>query len=120
MTIAKYLSFIFEQHDNSKWVSTAELQALLKAKDLEITSVPVFRSRIAAIRDKGGIVVSSSAGYKLPRNCRDIDTWSITRVNTVTSPLLARLNKCRTAVLKASNGRIDILDREEFDYLKLD
>lgn len=77
-----------------------------------------FKSEIIAkLRDEGILLSSSNKGYKIPLSKNDIYKF-VSRTNTVISPMLSRLDKARRRIKLATQGKFDILDKEEYAKLR--
>lgn len=116
--VVKYLLFHISYINYSTYVSTNELiNNLEKISDRGI-SEHYFRSKIIAkLRDHGVLIASSPKGYKLPTNEQDL--WDfINQISKIVKPMLGRLEKCRKHIRLATKNKIDILDRDEYKYLK--
>jgi biotin operon repressor len=114
----KFLLFHISYINYDEYLSTSELiQNLQKTKDNEI-SQHYFRSQIIAkLRDEGVLIASSPKGYKLPTSESDLYDF-VNQTSQVIKPMLIRLEKCRKQIRLASKTGLDILEREEFKYLK--
>lgn len=77
-----------------------------------------FRLKIICkLRDAGVIISSSPKGYKIPSNESEIYDF-INHGNQVVLPMLWRLKKCRDLVKLATNGKVDLLEHDEYKDLK--
>jgi biotin operon repressor len=114
----KYLLLHISYINYSTYVSTNELINNLEMISDRKISEHYFRSEIIAkLRDQGVLIASSPKGYKLPTNEQDL--WDfINQISKIIKPMLARLEKCRKHIRLATKNKIDILDRDEYEYLK--
>ena len=118
VTCIQYLLFHFRHVDPTRYISSRELIAHIEGRRGTIPSLHYFQTRvIAPLRDAGVIIASSTKGYKIPSCEQDLYDF-VNHSNTIIQPLLARINKCRDRIRLATNGTIDILDREEYINLK--
>lgn len=114
----KFLLFHCQWIDSHEWVSTRAIIRNLAVGKTPRIRVRYIRSRIVApLRDAGVLVASSSHGYKLPANKRDLIEF-VNHSNTIIRPIIERIEKCRQRVLLATTKKFDILDYPEFRYLK--
>ena len=67
--------------------------------------------------DEGVLIASSSHGYKIPTCVKDILTY-IEQTDTIVSPMLSRIGKCRTLIKKSTDGKLDVLDSKQFSGYK--
>ncbi|WP_288707609.1 DUF3800 domain-containing protein [uncultured Alistipes sp.] len=111
----EYLVFYFRYIDPTRYVSTQELISKnLKKK----TSQQYFRSNIIAkLRDSGVIISSSSLGYKMPMNKKDIYDF-VNHSSSIINPMIERLRKARNTILQVSRNKIDILAEDEYKGLR--
>jgi len=94
------------------------LIAHIEGRRGSIPSLHYFQTRvIAPLRDAGVIIASSTKGYKIPSCEQDLYDF-VNHSNTIIQPLLSRIGKCRDRIRLATDGSIDILDREEYANLK--
>ncbi len=77
-----------------------------------------FKTKIIAkLRDAGILIASSSKGYKIPESEEELIKF-VNHTNSMIQPMLARVKKARQRVLSATNGELDILDKEAFESLR--
>jgi hypothetical protein len=113
-----YLLFHFRHIDPTRYVSSRELIEHIYERRGVTVSIHYFQTHvIAPLRDAGVLIASSARGYKLPASEADLYDF-VNHSNTIIQPLLARLGKCRDQIRLATDGRIDILAREEYDALR--
>lgn len=106
----RLLLFNVQMYSSSRFVYSGEIvQELSKLSERRVTKDFLYRRIIAPLRDDGVLIASSSHGYKIPTKAEDIATY-INQTTTVVSPMLSRVGKCRTLVMKATDGKLDILD----------
>lgn len=119
ITCLKYLLFYFRNISPVEYVSTFELiSRVTKVRNTERISIHYFRSKIIAkLRDKGVIISSSSKGYKLPTNEKDIYEF-LNHSNSIIEPMIYRISKVRNSILLATMNKLDILERKEYENLK--
>lgn len=84
----------------------------------DISEQYVTTNIIAPARDNGVIIVSTENGYKIPHSCADCLKWT-EHVKSQAIPYLQRLEKARSKLLIATNGRFDIVDRNLYPDLYL-
>ena len=81
----------------------------------------MLRSKvIAKIRDEGVFVASTNKGIKIPYSIYDLRDFVSSVISKVV-PYLHRLEICRDFFKRATEGELDIVDKDEypqlFDYL---
>ena len=115
----RYLVFYARFINPESYVPTKLLLRILADKGVCPDSEQAFRSGvIAGLRDSGVIIASSSRGYKLPVSAQDLVDLVSTSANVVL-PMVERLKRVRDQVLRASEGRFDILADDEFKCLRV-
>ncbi|GGD60664.1 hypothetical protein GCM10011514_25760 [Emticicia aquatilis] len=115
----KVLMLYFRVYDYKKYISTKEIINHLQIGRKEPLNEHYFRTKIIAkLRDSGVLITSNSAGYKLPSSTSDLYKF-IQHGNSVISPMISRIKKCRDSIKLATNNEIDILDRQEFKNLRI-
>jgi hypothetical protein len=72
---------------------------------------------IAALRDEGVIITSTSQGYKIPTSVADVKAYG-RDVRGRVEPMLTRLKSARTQLKLMTGGDLDILADSEFDLLR--
>lgn len=101
-----------------KYVSTLEIIEHLNQSSKESISKHQFRTNIIAkLRDKKILIASSKLGYKLPVSKADLYDF-VNHSNSVITPMLERLKKCREIIKTATHNDIDILANKEYQTLK--
>ena len=114
----QHFYFQCEFISETSYVSTRELRAMLAESRSESVSTHWFRTNVVApLRDAGVLLASSSKGYKIPISVKDIMHF-VAHGDSIIGPLLSRLNKARSELLLASDGRLDILNEPGLEYLK--
>ena len=118
-TCIKYLLFYFKNINPENYVTTFELISQVEQFKKSKVSIHYFRSKIIAkLRDRGVLIASSNKGYKLPTSRHDLYDF-VNHSNSYIQPMIERVLKCRNKVKLATKNEIDLLDQEEFKYLKL-
>ena len=118
-TCLKYLLFHFKNISPESYISTNELIKQIEQFRNSNISEHYFRSKIIAkLRDNGVLISSSNKGYKLPSSKHDLFDF-VNHSNSYIQPMIDRLIKCRNKVKLATKNKLDILDQEEFKYLKI-
>jgi len=114
----KYLLYNLQFVNSKEYVTTAKIISMLDSDSSLDISEYYFRANIIArLRDEGVIIAASSKGYKIPSSVADIDDF-LDHQNTIIQPMLERIQKVRESIRLASRGDLDIVDNEEFAYLK--
>lgn len=118
VTCLQYLLFHFRHVDPSRYISSRELIAHIEERRGNLPTLHYFQTRVVApLRDAGVIIASSTKGYKIPSCEQDLYDF-VNHSNTIIQPLLSRISKCRDRIRLATDGAIDLLDREEYANLK--
>ena len=118
VTCIQYLLFHFRHVDPTRYISSRELMAHIEGRRSTIPTLHYFQTRVVApLRDAGVIIASSTKGYKIPSCEQDLYDF-VNHSNTIIQPLLSRIGKCRDRIRLATDGTIDLLDREEYANLK--
>ena len=77
-----------------------------------------FQARIIApLRDSGILIATSKKGYKIPIRESEILSF-INQSSSVIKPMVERIKICRDSVLKATHNKVDVLNNDEYKYLK--
>lgn len=106
----RLLLYKLHNYSKSKYIYAGEIvDELSSLSERRITKDYLYRRIIAKLRDDGVLIASSSHGYKIPTCVQDIQTY-ISQTETVVSPMLHRIGKCRTLIAKQTDGKLDILD----------
>lgn len=114
----RFLLFHFRHIDATRYVSTDELLHNLSLGKRTASSMQYLRSKIIGpLRDKKVIISSSSQGYKIPLNKRDIHDF-VEHANVRIGPLLNRVRLCRDSVKLATLGNFDVLNHPQYIYLR--
>lgn len=116
--VLKYLCFRFINNQQRKYIPTKELKTQLKYKTGIEVKDHYFRTKIIAkLRDAGVLISSSSKGYKIPSNEKELYDF-INHGTSVIMPMLSRLKKCRDTVKIATLNNVDLFDHTEYSSLK--
>lgn len=115
--LLKFLLFNLRENPN-EYVFTQEILDNLNAIRVNKINHHYFRSNIVSkLRDSGLLIASSNKGYKLPVCLTDL--YDFVNLSSLTiHPMIQRISKCRNQILLATNNEIDILENNEYDYLK--
>lgn len=110
---------LFQSHWNNAldYVPTHALMSHLRESGYDRISEQVLRSTVVAkLRDADVLIASSSKGYKIPREFKDMYDFAV-RVDSQVVPQLRRLNRARKNILMATSNRLDILKGPDFPNL---
>jgi hypothetical protein len=115
--LLKFLLFNLRENPN-EYVFTQEILDNLNAIRVNKINHHYFRSNIVSkLRDSGLLIASSNKGYKLPVCLTDL--YDFVHLSSLTiHPMIQRISKCRNQILLATNNEIDILENNEYEYLK--
>lgn len=100
------------------YLSTEVLRLALSPLGKTHESLHWLRSNvIAPLRDAGVLIASSARGYKIPLSVADVSDF-VSRTDTVVHPMLHRVARARDAVLRVTQGRVDVLAQDRFAQLR--
>lgn len=106
----KKLLFTVRNINNSIYIHSSEITKILSnISEQKVTREYLYRRIVAPLRDSGVIIASSAHGYKIPTCVNDIYTY-VNQTSGIISPMLNRIEKCRTLIKKQTDGELDILD----------
>lgn len=110
----RLLLFRAANYGENQYIYSGEIVKDLSAmSNSKIKKDFLYRRIVAKLRDDGVLIASSSHGYKIPTCTKDILTY-IEQTDTIVSPMLSRIGKCRTLIKKETDGKLDILDDKQF------
>ncbi|MCE7042427.1 hypothetical protein [Dyadobacter sp. CY312] len=113
-----YLVFHFRHINPTRYISSFEIMEHIRVRRGKAVSLHYFQTKvIAPLRDAGVLIASSSRGYKLPASEGDLYDF-INHSNTIVEPMLARIKKFRDQINRATKGKLDVLDREEYAVIR--
>lgn len=110
---------LFQSHWNNalEYVPTHAIMSHLRESGYGRISEQILRSSvIAKLRDADVLIASSSKGYKIPREFKDMYDFAV-KVDSQVVPQLRRLNKARKSILMATSNKLDILKGPDFPNL---
>lgn len=117
-TCLSYLVFHFRHINATRYISSFEIIEHIKARRGKVVSLHYFQTKvIAPLRDAGVLIASSSRGYKLPASEADLYDF-VNHSNTIIEPMLSRIQKFRNQIKMATNGELDVLDRDEYSMIR--
>lgn len=113
-----YLLFHFRHINPTRYITSFELMEHVGARRGKNVSLHYFQTKvIAPLRDAGVLVASSSRGYKLPASQQDLYDF-VNHSNTIIEPMLSRVKKFRDQIVKATDGKLDILAADEYKLIR--
>lgn len=119
VAFVRYLLYVYRYHGPDVYVSTEEiLEYIENAADTNLTTHYFRTYVVAGVRDHGVIVASSKKGYKIPHGLEDLLDY-VGHAHSIISPMLRRLREVRKQILLTTSGQCDILERGEFEYLRI-
>ncbi|MBK6384897.1 MAG: hypothetical protein IPF69_15920 [Chitinophagaceae bacterium] len=113
----KLLTLFNQPNHHKKYTTDEEFIRNLNVNREKKINKEEFTSIIASLRDKGILIASSRAGYKVPTTMLELKRY-IKHGNSIIIPLLRRIEECRKAVLLATNNAYDIMSEPEFVKMK--
>ena len=118
LTSLSYLVFHFRHIDPTRYISSFEIIEHIKVRHGKPVTLHYFQTKvIAPLRDAGVLIASSSRGYKLPASESDLYDF-INHSNTIIEPMLSRVKKFRNQIKHATNGELDLLNKEEYELIR--
>ncbi len=117
LNFMKLLTLFHQSNHHKKYTTAEEFIRHLNVNREKKINKEEFTSIIASLRDKGILIASSRAGYKVPTTILELKRY-IKHGNSIILPLLRRIEECRKAVLLATNNAYDIMSEPEFVKLK--
>lgn len=116
--VLRYLMSKLLSDDTDRYVTSYELIRNLNKFTMRDYKPHYFKTKIIAkLRDSDILIASSSKGYKIPESEEELIRF-VNHTNSMIQPMLARIQKARLRVKRATNGELDILDKEAFRKLK--
>ena len=118
VTTLSYLVFHFRHINAVRYISSFEIMEHIKARRGKAVSLHYFQTKvIAPLRDAGVLIASSSRGYKLPASERDLYDF-VNHSNAIIEPMLSRIKKFRDQIRFATDGSIDVLNKDEYKLIR--
>lgn len=113
-----YLRSIFLYNSRNRYVFTQEIIAHLKGNSNDEIKEQYLRQQIVGpLRSEGILIMSNINGYKIPSNKKDIVSF-FNLFSKIINPMVRRLEKTHSALHTATNGKLNMMEYPEFDYLK--
>jgi hypothetical protein len=114
-----YLKSIFLYNSKTRSIYTTEVVQHLKNNlpEEDIDEQFIRRQIVGPLRSDGILIVSNPNGYKIPSSKKDVITFFNLFSRTI-SPMIGRLKKTHEALYQGTNGKINMLEYPEFEYLK--
>ena len=115
----KYLIYVCRFVNPSKYTATEKLRSHLEELLGDEISVRHLRSNIVAkLRDNGLLISSRKTwGYKIPVSVADLDDL-VAQLDNKIGPMISRLESVRKQMLLATEGNLDILRDNRYEYLR--
>lgn len=114
----KYLLSILLNYGENRYLYSEEIRKKLSDITGKKYTAHYFQARIIApLRDCGILIATSQKGYKIPIREREIISF-INQSSSVIKPMVERIKICRESVLRATNNKVDVLDNDEYKYLR--
>jgi hypothetical protein len=117
INILKLLVRYHESNHYKNYTTSQEFIEHINVNRENKLSKETFGNLVGALRDKGILIASSREGYKIPTSYEEIKKY-IRHGNSITIPMLKRIEVCRNSILLATNNELDILEDPQFDVLK--
>lgn len=116
--VLDYLLFRFMNNDKRGYIPTKELINQLLYTEHGKMSVSTFRLKIICkLRDAGVIIASSSKGYKIPAQKKELYDF-INHGVSVAIPVLDRMKRCRDIIKLGTTNEVDLFSHTEYNNLK--
>ena len=114
----KYLLSILLNYGENRYVFSEEIRKNLSWVTGREFTPHYFQARIIApLRDSGILIATSKKGYKIPIRESEILSF-IDQSSSLIKPMVERIKIWRDSVLKATNNKVDVLNNDEYKYLK--
>ena len=114
----KYLLSILLNYGENRYVFSEEIRKNLSCVTGREFTPHYFQARIIApLRDSGILIATRKKGYKIPIRESEILSF-INQSSSVIKPMVERIKICRDSVLKATHNKVDVLNNDEYKYLK--
>ncbi len=95
---------------DSKFIYSTEITKWLSSlSERRVTRDYLYRKIVAPLRDAGVLIASCAHGYKIPICVDDIYTY-VNQTNSIVSPMLSRIERCRDLIYRQTDGALDILN----------
>jgi hypothetical protein len=102
----------YEAGFQKKYTSTKEILNHINYASESSISMEVFRNKVVAkLRDKGIIISSNRAGYKIPNSLSDVQSFVRLNKNLIL-PMIERIKIAREVVKTATINNVDILEND--------
>jgi|TARA_Y100000385_G_scaffold286964_1_gene350117 hypothetical protein len=113
------LIFVFNNINKHTYTSADSLINYLESIKPKGRSRQYLRNNvISKLRDKDLLISSTSRGYKLPSSKKDLNNF-INHMNSKIHPMIDRVLKCNSQIMRLSMNEINLLKQDEFKYLKI-
>lgn len=118
MYFLNYLKSIYLYNSKTRFIYTDEIIKHIENLTGDKVKEQYFRQQIIGpLRTEGVLISSNSNGYKVP--CSTSDIYSFFNLSSrIIHPMLERLKTAHIALTQATNGKLNILDKPEYEYLK--
>jgi hypothetical protein len=105
-------------NNGDNWVSTSLLEAKIGEEFNETIGDQKLRGIIGGLRDNNVLIASKrTGGYKIPTCLTDLYEYLNTQ-NMMIAPMVSRIKRASDMVKRATNGNMNILEKQEFKNLK--
>jgi hypothetical protein len=113
-----YIKSIYLYNSKTRFIYTDEIVRHIENLTGDKVKEQYFRQQIIGpLRTEGVLISSNSNGYKVP--CSTSDIYSFFNLSSrIIHPMLERLKTAQIALTQATNGKLNILDKPEYEYLK--
>jgi len=113
-----YLKSIYLYNNKTRFIYTDEIIQHIQNLTGEIIKEQYFRQQIVGpLRTEGLLISSNSKGYKIPCSTNDIYAF-FNLSSRIIHPMLHRLKMTHDALFQVTNGKLNVLDNPEFNYLR--
>jgi hypothetical protein len=114
-----YLLFRARFPTDDDFISTQEIVDHLHVHGfLDVTKHYLRSNVVSKLRDSNVVIASSTKGYKIPTSYSDLVGFA-ELVDGIISPLLSRLNRANGIFNLGSAGRVNILNEDRFNNIRL-
>lgn len=111
--VVRYLLSHYYSHPEEYVYRSEIVKSINESENIDLSEQQLSTNVLAPIREAGIIICSTDKGVKIPYCKADISEW-IQRVNSQVVPYLGRLEIARNDILKATGGKLDIIEPEKY------
>lgn len=113
-----YIQAVFLYSSKTRFIYTDEIIRHIEAVTGDKIKEQYFRQQIVGpLRTEGVLISSNTKGYKIP--CSKVDIYMFFNLfSKVIHPMINRLKISYESLYQATNGKFDVLNHPEYEYLR--